>query len=123
MVKMILAQAMESIKKEQPAEDTRQQQMHCTHGASSTGEHVCVHVCVCVCARARVCMCVCVCCVCTRYLNIPDLDAESSVHPESAVPSGYSSSSEEGTHNGSEDEDAQGAADELSSGDRSSEPQ
>ena len=82
---------------------------------------MCVHVCVYVCVHA--CVYVCVCCVYTRYLNILDLDAESSVHPESAVPSGYSSSSEEGTHNGSEDEDAQGAADELSSGDQSSEPQ
>lgn len=50
-----------------------------------------------------------------------EVDAESSIHPESIAPSIYNSSSDEDSQNASE-EGTHEAADDHSSGDQSSEP-
>lgn len=55
-------------------------------------------------------------------LHCVEVDAESSIHPESTAPSGYNSSSDEDNSQNASEEDTQEAGDEHSSGDQSSEP-
>ncbi|KAL5460132.1 hypothetical protein EMCRGX_G033559, partial [Ephydatia muelleri] len=58
----------------------------------------------------------------SRHDGNSEVDAESSIHPESTAPSGYNSSSDEDNSQNASEEDTQEAGDEHSSGDQSSEP-